>query len=149
MRPPRRRRRLMAEMNVVPYIDVMLVLLIIFMVTSPMLTLTQGVEVDLPKVASKAVPRDDSAGPVIVTVNAAGAFFVTYDETANDPVTLESLLPRVAALRLAAPKRAVLVRGDAAVSHGKVVELMAALQSAGVDRVGVVTRQPEEAKPSP
>ena len=140
----RRGQKLKAEINVVPYIDVMLVLLIIFMVTSPMLSLTQGVEVDLPQVAAETVAESDVT-PVVVTVDVQGQFYLTYDTHTDEPVTLDALGPLVVALLRQAPERAVLVRGDAAVSHGKVVELMGTLQGVGVRKVGVMTRTPEGA----
>ena len=141
-----RPRRLMAEMNVVPYIDVMLVLLIIFMVTSPMLSLTQGVEVDLPTVAVDGEAAESEVTPVVISVDVNGDFYLTYDTHVDEPVTLDILGPRVVAL-LRDPRRTVLVRGDASVSHGRVVELMALLQDLGVGKVGVMTRKPPIEEP--
>lgn len=139
----RRRRRLMAEMNVVPYIDVMLVLLIIFMVTSPMLSLTEGVEVDLPEVAAQSIETAD-LGPVVITVDKNGGLFISHDEVVDQALPRDRLLARVVALRRDAPARPVLVRGDREVSHGHIVELMALLRNAGVEKVGLVTRPPED-----
>ena len=138
----RQRKRLIAEMNVVPYIDVMLVLLVIFMITSPLLSLTQGVEVDLPKVASAPIDNIDK-GPIIISLNAKGDLFLTEDNTRNEAITLERLISRVAALLREIPDRPVLVRGDLAVAHGKVVELMAQLKGIGVAKVGVMTQPPD------
>ncbi|MCP4696765.1 MAG: ExbD/TolR family protein [Gammaproteobacteria bacterium] len=145
----RRRRRHIAEMNVVPYIDVMLVLLIIFMVTSPMLKLTEGVEVDLPKAASKAVPPSGVRGPIIVTVDAEGNFSLAYSEqegSAGAAISARVLLTRVTALLRVQPDRQVLVRGDAAVSHGRVVQLMVLLRNAGVSKAGLLTESPKPAE---
>lgn len=145
----RRRKRLLAEMNVVPYIDVMLVLLIIFMVTSPMLSLTQGVEVELPQVASESV-SEDAQEPIIVSLNVAGSLYLTHDQSGETELSREVLLPRVAALLHNQPRRPVLVRADTAVSHGEVVKLMATLQAAGVAKVGLMTKPPQaDANPRP
>jgi biopolymer transport protein TolR len=118
MLPTRRRNRLIADMNVVPYIDVMLVLLIIFMITSPLLS--QGVDV------------------IIITVNSMGDIFLHGEE---EPITVETLLIRVAALIRVSPESQVLVKGDSKLSYGTVVDVMARLQEAGVPKVGLMTRQ--------
>jgi biopolymer transport protein TolR len=123
-------------MNVVPYIDVMLVLLIIFMVTAPLVT--QGVKVELPQ--ATAEPVDSPVEPIIVSVDAAGGFHVddgSGDDTEVDPATLQA---RVMALRLNRPEAQVLINGDAQVPYQRVVEAMALLQAAGVPGVGLMTR---------
>ena len=128
----------MSEINVVPYIDVMLVLLVIFMITAPLLT--QGVKVDLPKVTSKSIPPDkDNKLPVIVNVDKAGNFFINHGENPDKPISPADLVNRVKAVLIHAPGTSVYVGGDQAVPYGKVVELMALLQGAGVPSVGMMT----------
>ena len=135
------RKRPMSEINVVPYIDVMLVLLIIFMITAPLLS--QGVKVDLPQVPSEPMPPTDKE-PVVVSVDAVGNFFVNYGDNQDKPVTATVLASRINALIKYQPDIPVFVKGDTSVSYGRVVELMALLQSAGVDGVGLVTETPEQ-----
>lgn len=130
----------MSEINVVPYIDVMLVLLIIFMITAPLLT--QGVKVDLPEVDSKPIEHSDKE-PVIINVDAAGNFYVNYGENQDQPVAAEELINRVNALLKYQPGIPVLLGGDQSVPYGRVVELMALLQRAGVPTVGMITEPPE------
>jgi biopolymer transport protein TolR len=131
----RRRRRRLSEMNVVPYIDVMLVLLIIFMITSPLLT--RSVEVDLPTVqqAKPVVPKQSRF--IIVTLDAYGQLFLDGDKQA---LTVTELLTRVAALIRYQPNSQVLIRGDSRLSYGEVVKVMSLLQEAGVSKVGLLTR---------
>lgn len=135
------RKRPISEINVVPYIDVMLVLLIIFMITAPLLS--QGVKVDLPQVPSQAMPPTDKE-PVVVSVDAAGKFFINYGDNQDQPVTANTLANRINALIKYQPGIPVFVKGDTSVPYGRVVELMALLQSAGVDGVGLVTESPEQ-----
>ncbi len=137
MRNPRRRqRKMMSDMNVVPYIDVMLVLLIIFMITAPLIT--QGVKVDLPRAPSEVLPPQEQE-PLLVAVDAAGRFYIEFGDEPEAPVDLATLADRVAVLRTHNPDIPVLIRGDRNVPYGTVVELMAGLQGAGVDDVGLVT----------
>lgn len=140
----------MAEINVVPYIDVMLVLLIIFMVTAPLLS--QGVSVELPKLSSEPMPPEPDNPPVVISVDKDGNFYIAFGgENAEDqdkPVEAQVLVNRVAALLKYAseqnrPKTRVFVKGDTNVPYGKVVELMAMLQIAGVEGVGLITDPPE------
>lgn len=135
------RRRVMAEINVVPYIDVMLVLLIIFMVTAPLIT--QGVKIDLPEAPSEVMPPTDEE-PVIVSIDAAGDVYVDIGESPEEPVSAEDLVTRIAAVRKYRPQTAVLVQGDRAVDYGAVVGVMTLLQNAGVDSVGLITQPPAE-----
>ena len=135
------RKRPMSEINVVPYIDVMLVLLIIFMITAPLLS--QGVKIDLPRVPSEPLPASDS-DPVIVSVDAAGNFFINYGEDQDQPVSPEVLVNRVSALVKYRPKLPVLVKGDTGVNYGRVVQAMALLQGAGVKGIGLITEPPEQ-----
>ncbi len=131
----RKRRRRMSDMNVVPYIDVMLVLLIIFMITSPLLT--QSVDVELPSVKqAESVESQKQKKLIIVTIDAMGQFFLDDEQ----PLTMEKLLASVVAKLRLAPDSPILVRGDAKVAYGKVVKLMASLQEAGVEKVGLLTK---------
>ena len=136
----RNKRRPMAEINVVPYIDVMLVLLIIFMVTAPMLM--QGVEVDLPEASTEPVDNQDSE-PLIVSVNKSGQFFLNVGSQEDQALTLATVKQRVSAVIRRSPDKPVLVWGDKAVAYGQVVTLMAALQEAGAPSVGLVTENPQ------
>jgi len=135
----RYRRRRMAEINVVPYIDVMLVLLVIFMVTAPLLT--EGVKVELPRAAAAPVQSNDDR-PVIITVNREGAYFINIGDNPRKPVDADTLVARVAAVRRHRPELQVLVRGDHKANYGDVVGAMVLLQQAGVDGVGLITRSP-------
>lgn len=132
---PRNRKRPMAEMNVVPYIDVMLVLLVIFMITAPLLT--QGVKVDLPKAEAEAVDSGDQE-PLVVTVDASGEYHLNIDNTGKS-IDDDTLKQRVATVLSRQPKRQVLVRGDKDVNYGRVVNAMVLLKGAGVESVGLVT----------
>ncbi len=129
----------MAEINVVPYIDVMLVLLIIFMVTAPMLM--QGVKVDLPEASADPVENQDSE-PVIVSVNAGGQLFLNLGQE-DQVLSLPTIKDRVAAVMRRSPDKPVLVWGDRAVPYGEVVAVMVALQEAGAPSVGLVTENPK------
>ena len=131
----------MSEINVVPYIDVMLVLLIIFMITAPLLS--QGVKIDLPQVPSEALPASDN-DPVIISVDAAGNFFINYGENQDQPVSPDVLVNRVGALIKYRPELPVLVKGDTGVNYGRVVQAMALLQGAGVKGIGLITEPPEQ-----
>lgn len=137
----RRRARLrpMAEINVVPYIDVMLVLLIIFMVTAPMLM--QGVQVDLPQAKTEPVDKQDSE-PLIVSINARGQLFLNLSAQDDQILSLATVRQRVGAVIRRSPDKPVLVWGDRAVPYGEVVALMAALQDVGATAVGLVTEDP-------
>lgn len=131
--------RPMAEINVVPYIDVMLVLLIIFMVTAPMLM--QGVQVDLPQAKTEPVESQDSE-PLIVSINARGQLFLNLGAQDDQILSLATVRQRVGAVIRRSPDKPVLVWGDRAVPYGQVVALMAALQDAGATAVGLVTEDP-------
>ena len=134
-----RKRRAVADINVVPYIDVMLVLLIIFMVTAPMLM--QGVKVDLPDAAAEPVDNQDSE-PLIVSVSVDGEFYLNVGGNEKQALELATVKQRVAAVLRRSPDKPVLVWGDQAVAYGSVVTLMAALQEAGAPSVGLVTEEP-------
>ena len=134
-----RRRRMLAEINVVPYIDVMLVLLVIFMVTAPMLM--QGVEVELPK-ADAAPVEDQDAEPLIVSINSKGELFLNLGANEKQVLKLATVRQRVAAVLRRTPDKPVLVWGDQRVAYGDVVIVMTALQEAGAPSVGLVTKSP-------
>ena len=139
MRTVVRQRRLkqMNEINVVPYIDVMLVLLVIFMVTAPLLT--EGVKVDLPQAKAKPITSDENI-PFVVHVNKDGAYYVNQD--VDNTVTLQQIQLKATAVKRANPDTTFLVRGDANVDFNSVIQAMVALQIAGVDDVGLVTKNP-------
>ncbi|MEC7096415.1 MAG: protein TolR [Pseudomonadota bacterium] len=134
-----RSRRAVAEINVVPYIDVMLVLLVIFMVTAPLLM--QGVEVDLPKADSSPV-SDSDAEPLIVSIDAQAKLYLNLGASDDQALSMETVKQRVATVLKRNPEKAVMVWGDAAVPYGEVVVLMSELQEAGAPSVGLVTEAP-------
>lgn len=134
-----KRRKPMAEINVVPYIDVMLVLLIIFMVTAPMLM--QGVKVELPKAAAIPVGKQTDE-PLIVSVKADGSYYLNLGKDEEKSRSLGVVQDKVSKIIRRKPDTTVLVWGDKSVPYGNVVELMAALQSAGAPAVGLVTENP-------
>lgn len=139
IRTPKHKRRLVAEINVVPYIDVMLVLLIVFMVTAPMLM--QGVKVELPQAPS--APLDDKdLEPLIVSVKADGTYYLDLGNGKNIEEPLPSIIEKVQKVMGVQPKTPVLVWGDAKVDYGTVVTLMSELQNAGAPSVGLVTEPP-------
>lgn len=134
------RRKPMSDINVVPYIDVMLVLLVIFMITAPMLN--QGVKVDLPKASSQPISLKKNAEPLIVSVDANGAYYLNVGGNTSKPMTLDQLRAKVSKILEQNPHRDVLVRGDSHVDYGTVVSLMAALQKVGAAKVGLITDHP-------
>lgn len=136
----RAKRKPMSDINVVPYIDVMLVLLIIFMVTAPMLT--QGIKVDLPVLDADPVQSQSQDEPIIVSVDSNGAYYLDMSVDAKKPLELVDILQNVSAILSQKPDTAVLVRGDKHVEYGAVVSLMSALQSAGAKGVGLITEDP-------
>ncbi len=139
----RHSRRPIAEMNVVPFIDVMLVLLVIFMITTPLLT--QGVKIHLPETTAKSLPPQQKE-PLIVTVDAAGSFYLSTSDKPHQPITAR-VLSHLVTMQLEADatseqQRPVLVRGDKDTNYGKVIEAMAILQTAGAKSVGLITQPP-------
>ena len=129
-----RRHRPMGEINVTPFVDVMLVLLIVFMVTAPLLTV--GVEVDLPKTQAGQINAD--AAPLVVSIKDDGTLFLQETEMPPD-----QLIPRLQAISKANPGVRIFVRGDAAVAYGDVIGVMGRIQAAGFERVALVARLPE------
>ncbi len=135
----KKKRRMMGEINVVPYIDVMLVLLVIFMITAPMLS--QGVKVELPQADSTPIPQDDRE-PLVVSVDAAGAYYLSLGGPADVPLPTDALLKQMQAVLALQPGLPVYVKGDRNVGYGKVVELLALIRDV-VPSVGLMTETPE------
>jgi biopolymer transport protein TolR len=129
----------MAEINVVPYIDVMLVLLIIFMITAPLLT--QGIDVDLPEAAADPLDpeflRDNE--PLVLSIDAQGLLYLNIGDNEDAPIDEQTVVTRTAAVIRRNEETPVLVRADQAVPYGRVVTGMVLLQQAGADRVGFIT----------
>jgi biopolymer transport protein TolR len=140
----RNRRRLMAEINVVPYIDVMLVLLVIFMVTAPLITM--GVKVNLPreKAGGLASPTIES---VVITVDEFGDYYIDLGKDKHLPATDQTLYDRIRVVLDYKPETPILVRADHRVDYGRVVRAMAIAQKAGAPEVGLITAPPERAEP--
>ncbi|WP_022963411.1 protein TolR [Halopseudomonas pelagia] len=142
----RQKRKPVAEMNVVPYIDVMLVLLVIFMVTAPMLN--QGVNVDLPQVSSDVLPADTNQQVLTLSVLADGTYYWNLGETVDtenqtdSAISLEQMSDGVSKIISARPDTVVYIRGDQQANYGLVVTAMATLQQAGVPNVGLITEAP-------
>jgi biopolymer transport protein TolR len=135
-----RRRRAMSDINVVPYIDVMLVLLIIFMVTAPLLRL--GVDIQLPKAHAKAM--DTTNDPVLVTVAQDGKMFLTLGKEERTEISPQELLRKVSAFVRQNPQAPVLIGGDTRVDYGRVYDVMVLLQQAGAPKVGLMSKPPDE-----
>ena len=139
-----RRRKLMGEINVVPYIDVMLVLLIIFMITAPLLA--EGIKVDLPKAGARPIPPEmlKDSKPIVLTIDANARMYLNYGGKDDEPIDAAAVEARAAAVLRRAPETAVLVRGDYHVAYGEIVSAMTILQRAGAEKVGFITQPPEE-----
>jgi biopolymer transport protein TolR len=142
----RRRKKVMAEINVVPYIDVMLVLLVIFMITAPLLK--EGVKVDLPAAGAQPIDADFLAKhePLIVTVDAGGRLYINFGQEQDKPASESAVSARTAALLRRDPQTPILVKADSAVPYGTVVHAMVLLQHAGAAKVGFLT---DPVKPAP
>ena len=139
MSPRRRRRTLLSEINVVPYIDVMLVLLVVFMVAAPLMV--QGVLINLPETTSEPLPREKS-DPLIISIRNDGVIYLETQSTLNLPLDLQMLSEKVSMIIKANPSLQVVVRGDGNVRYQKVMELMSTLQASGVKDVGLITKAP-------
>jgi biopolymer transport protein TolR len=124
----------MSEINVTPFVDVMLVLLIIFMVSAPLLTV--GVPIDLPE--SRANPLEGDVDPLTISIRSDGTLFLQEDE-----ITLESLIERLTAIAAEGYDERILVRGDAATQHGVIIRVLGELNRAGFSRIGLVTNPDE------
>lgn len=135
-----RKGRLVSEINVVPYIDVMLVLLVIFMVTAPMLT--PGVPIELPEAATEPLPVDADEEPLVISMNQAGQLFINVGGEGSDPVSIGVIKDRVMKVLAAKPQTQVQLRGDTALNYGTVMEVMGALQEVGVTSIGLVAETP-------
>jgi len=133
------RRKRISDINVVPYIDVMLVLLVIFMITAPLLT--PGVKVELPKAAAQAVDNPDRE-TLVVTVDRRGKLFLDDRE-----IGAQALQTKVAAIMRVRPQTPVLIRGDRQAAYNDIMQAMVLLQAAGVPSVGLVTQSPDTRKP--
>ncbi|MEM7465543.1 MAG: protein TolR [Pseudomonadota bacterium] len=131
----------MSDINVVPYIDVMLVLLIIFMITAPLIT--QGVKIDLPQAPSQVIPPSEQE-PVVVSVDKAGNYYIGIGDNPEASIAGDVLIERVEKILKYKPETEFLVRGDENVAYGSVVGVMSLLQEAGVPNVGLVTEPPEQ-----
>ena len=137
MPSPMQKRKLIAEINVVPYIDVMLVLLIIFMVTAPLLT--QGIKVDLPKAGAEPIRDVPNQPPLVVSIDAVGNLYINVGDDEDKPLSGKEIVARTGAVLRNRPQTPVLVKADRAVEYGFVVGAMVLLQRAGADNVGFVT----------
>jgi len=138
-----RKRKLMGDINVVPYIDVMLVLLIIFMITAPLLT--QGITVELPKAAAEPLDPDLTREnePLVLSIDRDGQLYLNIGGDEESPIDEATVVARTAAVLRRNAETAVLVKADQAVSYGRVVAGMVLLQQAGAERVGFITDPPE------
>jgi biopolymer transport protein TolR len=146
MTSPLRKRKLMAEINVVPYIDVMLVLLIIFMVTAPLLT--QGVTVELPKAGAEPIKDVPNHPPLVLSVDAEGNLYINVGDDEDSPVAAKDIVARTGAVLRNRPETPVLIKADRAVQYGFVVGAMVLLQQGGAEHVGFVT-DPLDSYPVP
>jgi biopolymer transport protein TolR len=136
------KRRMMGEINVVPYIDVMLVLLVIFMITAPLLS--EGVKVDLPQANAKPIDLKQDETPVILTVNAAGQYFLNIGTPQDQPIGADVVVARVTAVLKLNPGAHLFVRGDRKSSYEQVLQGMVLLQAAGAASIGLET-EPDNA----
>ncbi|MCP4303086.1 MAG: protein TolR [Gammaproteobacteria bacterium] len=146
MAAPLQKRKLMGEINVVPYIDVMLVLLVIFMVTAPLLT--QGIEVDLPKANSEPIEEVPNHQPLVLSVDAEGNLYINVGDDEDEPTTGKDVVARVGAVLRNRPETPILVKADRAVPYGNVVGAMVLLQQGGAESIGFVT-DPLDSYPVP
>ena len=136
--PTTRRRRLASEINVVPYIDVMLVLLVIFMVTAPLLT--PGIEVNLPETDAESMQVDSERDPIVLTVMSDGRYFLNIAPQGNEkPVSRDEIFSYLRPILARNPQETVLLEGDERTEYGNIARAMAILQSAGVSRIGFPT----------
>ncbi|MBV1787919.1 protein TolR [Marinobacterium sp. D7] len=132
----RKKRKLNAEINVVPYIDVTMVLLIIFMVTAPMLT--QGIDVELPQTSAEQINNDDEE-PLIVSVDRNGAYYINVGGDESQAISADEVAQRVGKVLSVKPDKLLLVKGDKQVNYDAVIQLMVLLKEVGASSVGLVT----------
>ena len=129
----KRRYQPMAEINVTPFVDVMLVLLVVFMITAPLLTV--GVKVDLPSAEANVIQGNDE--PLTVSINSVGQIYLQ-----ESPVVLPDLVPKLRAITGETPDTRIFVRGDKEINYGLVMEIMSAINSAGFSKVALITKMP-------
>ncbi len=146
MSAPMQRRKLIGEINVVPYIDVMLVLLIIFMVTAPLLT--QGVTVELPQAGAEPIEDIPNHPPLVLSVDAEGNLYINIGDDEDQPASAKEIVARTAAVLRNRPDTPILIKADKAVAYGNVVGAMVLLQQGGAKNVGFVT-DPLDSYPVP
>ncbi len=146
MATPLQKRKLMSEINVVPYIDVMLVLLVIFMVTAPLLT--QGIKVELPEASAEPIADIPDHPPLILSVDADGNLYVNVGDDEDEPATAKEVVARVGAVIRNRPDTPILVKADRSVPYGNVVGAMVLLQQGGAEAIGFVT-DPLDSYPVP
>jgi len=139
-----RKRRLIGEINVVPYIDVMLVLLIIFMVTAPLLT--QGIEVELPKAGAEPIDPTENAEPLVLSVDRDGKLYLNVGEDESNPLEASRVIRLASVVLERRPDTPVLVKADFRVPYGDVVAAMVLLQRAGAAKIGFLTDPADFAK---
>jgi|TARA_B000000477_G_C6079568_1_gene222556 biopolymer transport protein TolR len=132
-----KRRNLISDINVVPYIDVMLVLLVIFMISAPLMV--QGIQVNLPEASSEALPIQNTE-PLIVSIDQDGVLFLETGSTKDKPLTLDELNVSVSKIIEASPGLQVVIRGDGQVKYEKVMTVMAELQMAGASDIGLISK---------
>ena len=135
----RRHSRLMGEINVVPYIDVMLVLLVIFMITAPLLT--QGIKVELPKAGADTLDEEllENQEPLVLSIDHEGNFFLNVGDAEDQPIDADTVISRVSAVLTRNAQLPVLVKADQSVAYGRVVTGMVLLQRSGASKVGFLT----------
>ena len=131
------RYRPMSEINVTPFVDVMLVLLIVFMITAPLLSV--GVPVDLPKTRAASLTNSDE--PLVITIDDQGAIFIE-----ESTITIENLVPRLIAVTGANPDARIFVRGDKSIDYGRVMQVMGAVSAAGFKKVSLLAELPRGRK---
>ena len=136
----KRRRNLISDINVVPYIDVMLVLLVIFMVAAPLMV--QGISINLPEVTSDALPVENLE-PLIISIRSDGLFFLETDATRNKSLSLEEISQEVSKILKANKEMQVVIRGDEDVKYERVMLLMGKLQQLGSKNIGLITKPPK------
>ena len=131
-----RKRKLVSDINVVPYIDVMLVLLVVFMVSAPLMV--QGILLNLPEASNEPLPREQQ-DPLIISVDSKGQFYLEIQSSQNEPLALIQLSEKISSILKINPSLQVVVRGDGQVEYQKIISLMSELQNTGVDNVGLIT----------
>ena len=131
-----RKRKLVSDINVVPYIDVMLVLLVVFMVSAPLMV--QGILLNLPEASNEPLPREQQ-DPLIISVDSKGQFYLDIQSSQNEPLALIQLSEKISSILKVNPSLQVVVRGDGQVEYQRIISLMSELQNTGVDNVGLIT----------